>query len=105
MKSGIQDLAGNRARLYVVQRRVLEHIGQGCGWVVGWAAFAAAKPAQKDDFRDVDLDEIGEPESQQAQEDNSADEASSPTLGLCEATLEEAVSSLGEFRVFYEVRV
>ncbi|KAF2491824.1 hypothetical protein BU16DRAFT_565520 [Lophium mytilinum] len=102
MKSGIHDLAGNRARLYIVQRRILEHIGQNCGWAVGWAAFAATKHSQKDDFRDIDLDETNDEEVKQLRQGGGADEISSPTLGLCVVTLRDALSSLGDFRGFYE---
>lgn len=103
-KSGVEDLAGNRAKLYVVQRRVLEHIGRECGWVVGWAAFDAVKATLKNGFRDIELDESDERKIDHAKEE-LIDETSSPTIGLCELTLLEALASLGDFRNSYEVCV
>jgi hypothetical protein len=38
VKNGQLELAGTRAQLLAIQRRLLERVGNDLGWTVGWAA-------------------------------------------------------------------
>jgi hypothetical protein len=100
----MEDLAAHRAKLYLLQRRVLEHIGKRCGWLIGWAAIASLQTIQQEELNEIDLDGsvIAKPEDEQGHDKSR--EAAPSTCGLCEASLAKAVLSLDEFRGMYEVR-
>jgi hypothetical protein len=105
-RTGVQELAGVRAQLYVVQRRILEQIGKSMGYNIGWAAILSSH-TQKEEFSDVDIDEkVDNEEGEEKREEISTKEeqdTTSPTLGLSAASLLEAISSIDQFRAFYEV--
>ncbi|ORY01488.1 trafficking protein particle complex subunit 10 [Clohesyomyces aquaticus] len=100
MKTGLQELAGVRAQLYVVERRILEQIGKTMGWDIGWAAILSHH-TQNDDLSDVDLngkdDEGGEDVAAEKVQDTI-----SPILGLSAAPLIDATASIDRFRESYE---
>ncbi|KAH7372031.1 trafficking protein particle complex subunit 10 [Pyrenochaeta sp. MPI-SDFR-AT-0127] len=101
-KNGLQDLAGSRAQLLVVQRRLLEHIGKGLGWSIGWAAILPSLN-QKEDLTEIDLDEN---EETTAETDSPGAELetkpTAPRAGVSAGVLINAVSSVEQFRQFYE---
>ncbi|KAF2118959.1 TMEM1 family protein-like protein [Lophiotrema nucula] len=99
-KSGVQELAGTRAQLYIVQRRILESAGKALGWTIGWAAVLLSV-RENEQLSEVDLDGTGSGEDEEPTKDKPP--ALSPTLGLSAAALVDAVSSLDQFRQFYEV--
>ncbi|KAF2016610.1 TMEM1 family protein-like protein [Aaosphaeria arxii CBS 175.79] len=107
VKSGQQDLAGNRAQLYVVQRRILENIGKALGWTIGWAAILEDDLDSKE-LSDVDLDKEDSESDEDDEEDtgavakSKAPEVTSPTVGLAAAAIVSAVSSLENFHRYYE---
>ncbi|KAF2640852.1 TMEM1 family protein-like protein [Massarina eburnea CBS 473.64] len=81
-KTGQQELAGVRAQLLVIQRRVLEHVGKSLGWNIGWAAVLAILNP-KEELSDVDLsddrsssedDDEDEDEDEEDKEDKDEDE-------------------------------
>lgn len=102
-KNGLQDLAGTRAQLLVVQRRLLEHIGNGLGWSIGWAAILPSLNG-KEELAEVDLD--SEDENATETESPHADQTklTIPKAGVSTGVLVNAVSSVEQFRQFYEVR-
>jgi hypothetical protein len=118
IKTGQQELAGTRAQLHVVQRRTLESVGKSLGWCIGWAA-VLSKFSQKEELTDVNLDGKSssdgeesavedEEESTVGDEEESAAEEDvpilpSPTVGLSTAAIVNAVSSIDQFRQYYEV--
>lgn len=103
-KNGLQELAGTRAQLVVVQRRVLEQIGRALGWAIGWAAVLPVLSNQEE-LRDVDLD--NDEGTIQEEEDAGGEEktakAASTTSGIFAGALSSAVVSLERFRQSYEV--
>ncbi|OCL12691.1 hypothetical protein AOQ84DRAFT_385930 [Glonium stellatum] len=100
-KTGLEDLASHRAKLYLLQRRVLEHIGQCCGWLIGWAAIASVQTVQQE-LNEIDLSNSTSAESEDERGLEKPRKATTPIYGLCEATLANAVSSLDQFRAMYE---
>jgi trafficking protein particle complex subunit 10 len=102
LKSGLQELAGHRAQLYILERRVVEHVGKALNWRIGWAAIIAAQNPGQDDLSDVDLEGTEERNEKEAAPKDESDIASA-TIGLSAASLVNAVSSIDEFRDFYEV--
>jgi hypothetical protein len=100
-KSGLLELAGYRAQLYILERRVLEHIGKALDWRIGWAAITAARNPQKEDLSEVDLNAPDEQTDGGATPNESSDVISS-TIGLSAAALINAVSTIDQFRDFYE---
>ena len=103
-KNGLQELAGTRAQLLAIQRRLLEHAGNSMGWNIGWNAILSSL-SQKEELTDVDLDGDEEQASEQDESNTKTDaEASRPTLGISAGALVSAISSVDQFRQFYEVK-
>lgn len=101
VKSGLQDLAGTRAQLLVVQRRILEHVGKALGWTIGWATILSTLK-EKEDLTDVDIN--GKSDSNEADAPVTQPvKAASPTVGLSAAAIVNAISSVEQFRQYYEV--
>ncbi|KAF2180184.1 hypothetical protein K469DRAFT_715422 [Zopfia rhizophila CBS 207.26] len=101
VKSGLQELAGNRSQLYVVQRRILEHVGEAVGWKIGWMAILSAQNVKSEDLEDVDLNGSAE-NNEGATSSKESQDVTSPTVGLSTAAIVNAVSSIDQFREFYE---
>ncbi|KAF2742892.1 hypothetical protein M011DRAFT_471787 [Sporormia fimetaria CBS 119925] len=99
-KTGAQELAGTRAQLYLVQRRILESIGKSLGWAVGWAAVLSS--SGEAEFSEVSLDgEAGSEEKGESEEKTPS--ARRSTHGLTAPALLDAVSSNDRFRQCYEI--
>lgn len=104
-KNGLQELAGTRAQLLAIQRRLLEHAGKKLGWNIGWNAIVASLTV-KEELTDVSLDEEEEAERAAEQEASNTKpdaELEKSSLGISAAALLTAMSSLRQFRQFYEV--
>jgi hypothetical protein len=103
-KNGLQELAGTRAQLLAIQRRLLEHAGKSIDWKIGWTAILSSLN-QKEVLTDVDLDGDEERASDQEASDSRQDtEAPMASLGISAGALVTALSSVEQFRQFYEVR-
>ena len=102
-KNGIQELAGTRAQLVAVQRRVLEQVGKALGWSIGWAAILPSLVSHEE-LSDVDLENDTQ-DSQEAEiiEDKKPAGLGSPIAGILAVPLIDAMISLEQFRHFYEV--
>lgn len=96
-KNGLQELAGARAHLLAVQRRILEHIGTSLRWAIGWAAILSQ--TAETNFSDIDLD--GKDDIEDAN-DSAQPSKKTPTTGLSAAAIVKAISSIDEFRQYYE---
>jgi hypothetical protein len=103
-KNGLQELAGTRAQLLGIQRRLLEHAGKGMGWSIGWNAILSSLN-EKEELANVDLDSEDEDAAEDAASKAKSDvEVSKQRLGVSAGALVTAISSLAQFRQFYEVR-
>ena len=107
-KNGLMDLAGQRAQLIGIQRRLLEHVGKALGWAVGWAAILPSL-SQSENFTEVNLDEDEEDEDEEDEEAtegtadaNNAAKPAHATSGISATALLGAVISIDHFRQFYE---
>lgn len=102
-KNGLMDLAGQRAQLIGIQRRLLEHVGQAVGWAVGWAAIMPSLN-QAEDFSEISLDE--DEENEEAEQGSVTIEDPTKhthaTSGISATGLVNAVVSIDHFRQFYE---
>ena len=106
-KNGLQDLAGTRAQLLAVQRRLLEQFGTALGWHIGWGAILPSL-SHKEELTEVDLNKEEEDAEDSALEKEPADaerrsKLTTPVLGISASVLVNAVSSMEQFRQFYEV--
>jgi hypothetical protein len=102
-KNGMQELAGTRAQLVVVQRRLLEQIGGALGWSIGWAAVLPVLN-HHEELSDVDLhDEDKLDSDSQTTGKSTATSLDVSTVGIAAETLKVAVSSLDQFRQSFEV--
>lgn len=103
-KNGLQELAGMRAQLLAIQRRLLEHTGKFLGWSIGWAAILPSLD-QTEVLTEVDLEEVDVNPAEMKATDASEDvKLFKPTLGIAAGALVFAVSSIETFRQSYEVR-
>lgn len=104
-KNGLQELAGTRAQLLAIQRRLLEHAGKSMGWNIGWNAILASLNA-KEELADVNLEDEEEEESELKQDESNTEpntETSKSRLGISAGALVTAMLSIRQFRQFYEV--
>jgi hypothetical protein len=107
IKNGQQELAGTRAQLLAIQRRILEHVGKTFGWNVGWTAvLPIVEP--KEEFNDVDLndDRPGSNEKDSSDEEDAQSEqpiAQESYAGVAAPALRAAASGIDKFRQSYEV--
>lgn len=101
-QSGANDLAMHRGELYLLQRRLLEHVGNTLGWKIGWASAAVEDMLGRQRFADVDLDANGDGNS--AHRTDTVLPNSGP-YGLCTPALLEAANSIDRFRGLWEVSV
>jgi hypothetical protein len=102
IKSGQQELAGTRAQLHVVQRRTLESVGKSLGWYIGWAA-VLSKSLQKEELTDVDLNGKSSSDEEESAAKEDVPILTSSTVGISAAAIVNAVSSIDQFRQYYEV--
>lgn len=103
-KNGLRDLAGQRAQLIGIQRRLLEHVGKALGWAVGWAAILPSL-SQSEDFTEIDLKGDEEDEEETMDRASNAKDTATPahaTSGISATALVSAVASIDHFRQFYE---
>ncbi|KZM24588.1 hypothetical protein ST47_g4319 [Ascochyta rabiei] len=103
-KNGLMDLAGQRAQLIGIQRRLLEHIGKTLGWAVGWAAILPSL-SQSEDFTEVHLNSDEEEDEAVAKESADVKDTEEPTRatsGISATALIGALTSVDHFRQFYE---
>ncbi|KAF9700961.1 hypothetical protein EKO04_000152 [Ascochyta lentis] len=103
-KNGLMDLAGQRAQLIGIQRRLLEHVGKALGWTVGWAAILPSL-SQSEDFSEVDLNRDEEEDEEVAEGSTDVKDAEKPThamSGISATALVSALASIDHFRQFYE---
>ncbi|KAF7572199.1 hypothetical protein PtrM4_096990 [Pyrenophora tritici-repentis] len=101
-KNGLQELAGTRAQLLAIQRRLLEHVGKTMGWSIGWNAILASLNA-KEELTEVDLEDDEERAAERGDPiPEPAIDASKPRLGISAGALVTATGSIAHFRQFYE---
>ncbi|KAF1944922.1 hypothetical protein EJ02DRAFT_432016 [Clathrospora elynae] len=101
-KNGLHDLAGARAQLLSIQRRLLENAGKSMGWNIGWNAILLSLNEQED-LSNVDLDGDGEQiPNQEVGNAISESSLSTPALGTFADALIAAMSSVEQFRQIYE---
>jgi hypothetical protein len=55
LKAGLEQLAAQRAELYLLSRNVLEQVGKKHGWSVGWAEISYLQRDKTTEMEDVDL--------------------------------------------------
>ncbi|KAF1844880.1 uncharacterized protein K460DRAFT_416243 [Cucurbitaria berberidis CBS 394.84] len=105
-KNGLQELAGTRAQLLAVQRRLVEHIGKALGWNIGWAAVLPSLNLEEE-LTEVDLEEEEDEEEENTPQKETANvpeggKSVASTAGILTDVLITAVSSVEQFRQFYE---
>ncbi|KAK1912404.1 hypothetical protein P3342_010005 [Pyrenophora teres f. teres] len=101
-KNGLQELAGTRAQLLAIQRRLLEHVGKSMDWSIGWKAILASLNA-KEELTEVDLEDEEERAAERGDPvPEPAIDASKPRLGISAGALVTATGSIAHFRQFYE---
>jgi len=105
--SGLEDLAGTRSELYMVQRRIVERIGQLRNWSIGWSAVEGIQKLGHSEMAEVDLDEESTSSGLEKPSSQTANLSASQSLdeGLWNQSLLNASTSVDAFRSAYEVIV
>jgi hypothetical protein len=109
-KNGLQDLASVRAQLLAIQRRLLEHTGKTLGWTIGWGAILKSLD-KKEPMTDIDINDDATSADAESAETEPGEEAEhekerlTSTLGIVAGALMGALTSIEQFRQFYEVRL
>jgi hypothetical protein len=99
LKAGLEELAAQRAELYLLSRNILEQAGIDHGWSVGWTDLAWLQPNKLDDLEEVDLNE----EKPKTTEKASNDTKLTPSLhGIDSKLLKTALGSEDDFYRLYE---
>ena len=100
LKAGLEELAAQRAGLYILSRNMLEKIGKEHGWSVGWAEVAKLQHDSAADMEDVDLG--GESSEGHGSTSNAFKLA--PSLhGISNKLLHVALSSKDDYYRLYEI--
>ncbi|KAG5926554.1 hypothetical protein E4U42_003177 [Claviceps africana] len=74
LKLGLEELAAQRAELYLVSRSVLDGLGKSRGWCNGWSdAPLGAGDADMDDMEEIDLDDAAAAADDDDKNDNDDD--------------------------------
>ena len=99
----LEQLAAQRAELYLLQRRILEQKGISSGWTVGWPAVLGPRSDKGASLSEVSLDDDSDDESGRV-EPKGASSLESENKGLAVQAFASAMQSLEAFRALYVVR-
>lgn len=103
VKNGLQELAGYRAQLIAIQRRLLEQVGRSMSWNISWAAIIPTlDPVEP--LAEVDLNDEGESNAATEDADVKVTKMIVPTNGIFMGALLDAITSVEHFRQYFEVR-
>ena len=98
--TSIEELAANRAELYLLQRRILERVIKHDGWLPGKNLVEITTTP----MQDVNLDADAPTSAIIQPPDNRLSSNSQNSLGIVNTVLSKAISSTEEARSLYEVR-
>jgi hypothetical protein len=92
LKTGLEELAANRAQLYILSRGVLERLGSDREWSVGWNPSEGENPTMEE----INLN------SESVGDEESAKKISPSLHGMDNKLLRTALSNQGNFYRLYE---
>ncbi|KAH0538372.1 hypothetical protein FGG08_005021 [Glutinoglossum americanum] len=98
-KAGLEDLASYRAELYLLGRRVLEHLGREQGWYMGWSELAGIHINAGSAMEEVNLEDDGSTEGGESETEDVAPK----TVDSCTIKNSLLRSALQEKNSFYNV--
>ncbi|KAI9819800.1 MAG: hypothetical protein M1832_003875 [Thelocarpon impressellum] len=102
LKAGIEDLAANRAELYLLSRKVLDHFGEQHGWLR--ASESLKDGLERTDLEDVDLSADGSTAGASRGEGDGRQARSAPdTRGISHKLLRSALEDKQGFYNLYEI--
>jgi trafficking protein particle complex subunit 10 len=96
----LEELAGHRAELYILQRQVLERLAVRIKWPVGWIALQRPKNCRQSELQEVGLDD--DAETSAIEDESAEDERPSTIIGLCVSPLVDAMQSVVQCRNSYK---
>ncbi|KAG5921550.1 hypothetical protein E4U53_003785, partial [Claviceps sorghi] len=112
LKLGLEELAAQRAELYLVSRTVLDGLGKSRGWCNGWSdAPLGAGDADMDDMEEIDLDDDNNDDNNSKDgastaKDKSGDRSratTSSTVGIENRILKTALDNSTDYYRLYEI--
>jgi len=100
LKAGLEELAAQRAGLYLLSRNILEKIGQGRNWSAGWNEVAKLQYGIAAEMDEIDLSEGAKYESSDTSHSSIS---AAPTLhGIENRLLRVALENKDDFYRLYE---
>ncbi|KAG5980167.1 hypothetical protein E4U55_004338 [Claviceps digitariae] len=106
LKAGLEELAAQRAELYLVSRSILDGLGNRRGWSNGWSeAPLGGRDADIDDMEEIDLD--NNDSTPTTKDTSSSDDRSraitSSTVGIENQILKTALDNSADYYRLYEI--
>ncbi|KAK0610992.1 trafficking protein particle complex subunit 10 [Immersiella caudata] len=100
IRTGLEDLAAQRAELYSLSRNILEECGKKRGWSGGWAAVPMVGEPGVAEMDDISLDDDDPKANPLA---NLGTETSASMAGLNNELLRTALRAKDDFHRLYEI--
>lgn len=102
LKVGLEELAAQRAELYLVSRSILDGLGKTRGWSNGWDEAPLAGEPGFDDFEEVNLDDNDDGPTTKSQPDERATTSFLPA-GIENQILKTALDNAADYYRLYEI--
>jgi len=96
-----EELAARRADLILIQRRVLDKLGDRCHWSCGLVALRKSLSKAKEGFDEVDLDKA-ENDTQSEEPEDDKEPTSKTVSGIFNDYVRQSISSEAQFKSSYE---
>ena len=103
-QTGLYVLAGQRAQLYLVARRILYTLGVRNAWRIGWPGFTGGINGEELELEEVSLDEVAQDHPNPSARDTVQQHQVLSLNGIQDDTLFGAMSSRSNFYSAYEVK-
>jgi trafficking protein particle complex subunit 10 len=100
-KAGLEDLAAYRAELYLLARRVLEHLGRERGWHIGWSELAGTHLCAGPAMEEISLEDGNDTVDDRKSE---MEGAAASSCAINNSLLKFALEARESFYDLYEVR-
>ncbi|KAI9785522.1 MAG: hypothetical protein M1839_009263 [Geoglossum umbratile] len=101
-KAGLEDLAACRAELYLLGRRVLEHLGRERGWFVGWSEIAGTHANTSSTMEEISLEDCNDAARNKKSETEGVPSKAAGSCAINSSLLKSALEARDPFYNLYE---
>ncbi|QDS76747.1 hypothetical protein FKW77_001464 [Venturia effusa] len=100
--SDLENLAGNRADLFMLQRQILERSAASQAWLIGLSKLGAENSSKSEGFKEINLSDDVDTTENVSSAISEPDSNGSRLQGILHAAIYSALSTIDAFRTFYE---